>query len=55
MNTGYTIKHDSAGYLVEFFRMNSQTLEVNLIETRGPFATKQEAKNAETEWAWERD
>jgi hypothetical protein len=47
MNTGYTIKLTNDGYKVEFFRMNSYTFEVTIIEERGPFKTQEEARDAE--------
>lgn len=55
MNTGYTIKQTAEGYQVEFFRMNSSTLEIAIIETRGPFTTKQEAEREETQMREERE
>lgn len=54
-NTGYLIKGNEHGYIVEFFSMNSQTFEVNIIEMMGPYATKEEASQAETEHRWSRE
>jgi hypothetical protein len=54
-NTGYTIKIADAGYMVEYFSMNSQTFDVQIIETRGPFEDRKAAEQAETEMRRERE
>jgi len=47
MNTGYLVKPTERGYVVEYFAMNSQTFDVQIIETRGPFESRERAQNAE--------
>lgn len=54
MSHGYTIKITDAGYMVERFSMNSQTFDVKIHETRGPFADRQAAERAETAMEKER-
>jgi hypothetical protein len=53
-NTGYTIKTTDSGYLVEYFAMNSQTFDVQIIETRGPFESSKDAEKAESAMRAER-
>lgn len=53
-NTGYTTKITDSGYVVEYFSMNSQTFDVHIIETRGPFESRQEAEKAESAMRAER-
>lgn len=44
MSTGYTIKTTDSGYLVEYFSMNSQTFDVRIHNTYGPFETREIAE-----------
>ena len=55
MSTGYTIKATENGYAVELFSMNSQTFDVRIIETRGPFETREQAEKEESQMRSERD
>jgi hypothetical protein len=48
MSTGYTIKVTDNGYLLEYFSMNSQTFDVTVHNTYGPFDTRELAEEAET-------
>lgn len=54
MSTGYTIKLTDEGYVVERFSMNSQTFDVKVHETRGPFEDRKAAEQAELQMERER-
>lgn len=54
-NTGYSIAIKNDGYHVEYFTMNSQTFEVSIIETRGPFDTYGKAEDAQQSMRTEHD
>jgi hypothetical protein len=47
MGTGYTIKTADNGYMLEYFSMNSQTFDVRIINTFGPFETRELAEKYE--------
>lgn len=55
MSTGYTIKTTDSGYLLEYFSMNSQTFDVRIINTYGPFETRELAEKYEVLHASVRD
>ena len=50
LNTGFSIKIRQDGYIVEYFRMNSCTLDSTVIDERGPFETRDEAEAQRRAW-----
>ena len=46
MNDGYSVKVEEAGYVAEHFNMHWHSFDVTIIETRGPFETREAAEAA---------